>query len=413
MQIASGEHNDRESQQLQQDKSGWIPYNSSRIPPSDIDIEHSGPFLPVPTLHAFDYLAAPGDHPPPAVVALFGDEPFLKRIVLGKLKEAVLGNDPDAMLTAFDGDERAVEWRDVHDELATLSLFGGGGRRLVVVQRADSFVSAQRQRLEDYAAKPKASSVLVLDVETWAANTRLYKSVDQTGLNLDCAPPQKPSGRNKVLDDGRMVKWLIDWAQRQHQFVLAKPAAEALLELVGPTFGLLDQDLAKLALFATEKKPVTAEMVQDVVGGWRTKSTWDMIDAACDGNAAEALTQLDHLLQSGEHPLALFGQIAWSLRRYAAATRAFQRAHRRGERVTLRDALLAGGFKDWPQGTLAKAEERLKQLGRHRAGRIYEWLLEADLAMKGTHSHEQRARWVLEQLVLRLSKEAKPAASGS
>src|SRR5688572_29667754 len=36
--------------------------------------------IAVPTLHAFDYLAAPQSYPPPAVVALFGDEPFLKRL---------------------------------------------------------------------------------------------------------------------------------------------------------------------------------------------------------------------------------------------------------------------------------------------------------------------------------------------
>ena len=39
-------------------------------------------------------------------------------------------------------------------------------------------------------------------------------------------------------------------------------------------------------------------------------------------------------------------------------------------------------MRDWPQGTLAAAEGRLKQLGRHRAGRLYRWLLELDLSLK-------------------------------
>ena len=76
----------------------------------------------------------------------------------------------------------------------------------------------------------------------------------------------------------------------------------------------------------------------------------------------------------------------------------------RGEKLPLREALSQAGVRDWPQGTLAAAEGRLKQLGRHRAGRLYRWLLELDLSLKGTHSQEERARWALEQLVLRMAK---------
>jgi DNA polymerase-3 subunit delta len=123
--------------------------------------------------------------------------------------------------------------------------------------------------------------------------------------------------------------------------------------------------------------------------------------------------QLDRLLQSGEHPLALVGSIAWSLRRYAAATRIFQQAERRGEKMPLREALTQAGVRDWPFGAVAKAEERLKQLGRHRAGRMYRWLLELDLSLKGSHSPDTRARWALEQLILRMAKpQPRPVVAG-
>jgi hypothetical protein len=76
--------------------------------------------------------------------------------------------------------------------------------------------------------------------------------------------------------------------------------------------------------------------------------------------------------------------------------------------MRLGQALSQAGVRDWPQGTLAKAEDRLKQLGRHRGGKLYRWLLELDLSLKGTHSPEDRARWALEQLILRMAKN--PAA---
>jgi DNA polymerase-3 subunit delta len=357
-------------------------------------------------VHAFDYLAAPKDHPPSAFCVVFGDQPFLKALALRAIRECILGDDPDAPFVTFQGNEAA--WRDVMDEVATVALFGGGGRRLAVVENADPFVTKHRQALEDYAARPKSSGVLVLEVGTWPANTRLYKFVDQHGLQIECRVPEKTAGRNRVVDTARLKKWLTEWAKKQHQVKLNADAAAMLLDLVGPEFGLLDQDLAKLALFAGPGGTVTPDMVRDVVGGWKTKTAWELMDAAADGDAAEALRQLDHLLQSGEHPVALLAQFSWSLRRYAAATRIYEQAEREGRRMPLSESLLEAGFRKWPQDALTRAETQLRQLGRQRALALYTWLLETDLALKGTHSQEDRARFALEKLFVRLAKPLGP-----
>jgi len=359
------------------------------------------------TTAALEYLSAPA--PPAAVCAIFGDEPFLKQLVLSALRQQIFGGESDAPVDAYDCSERMPDWRDVADDLATGSLFGGGKPRLVILERADAFVSAHRQRLEDYAAKPSRAGILVLEVDEWAANTRLYKALDKSGLQIDCRPPQK-QGKSKGLDESAIVKWITVWGKSQHAIQLNKDAAQHLLDLTGPSFGLLDQDLAKLALLVPPGKPTTPEQVQEIVGGWRTKTIWDLVDAAVAGETGEALTQLDRLLQSGEHPLALVGSLAWSLRRYAAATRIFQQAERAGDKIPLREALVQAGVKDWPIGSLAASEKRLIQLGRQRAGKLYRWLLELDLSLKGSHAHDDRARWALEQLLLRMSKAAaKPA----
>ena len=368
----------------------------------------------MPTLHVLDYLASPEGHQPAAVCVLFGDEAFLKRLALDEVRKQIRGDKSDEPPTVHDCEERMPDWRDVADELSTHSLFGGGGPRMVLLEGADPFVSAHRQRLEDYAAKAKHAGVLVLDVSDWAANTRLYKAVDQTGLQIECKPPMQQRGKNKEIDEGRVVTWIAKWAASQHALQVPRDAAQLLLDLSGPSFGVLDMDLAKLALFVPAGKKATPELVQEVVGGWRAKSTWDLVDAAAGGNTADALAQLDRLLQSGEHPLALFGSISWSLRRYAAATRAFEQAERRGERISIKEALTRVGVRDWPLGELKRAEERLIQLGRARAGKLYRWLMETDLALKGTHSHESRARFALEHLFLRMAKQAaRPAATTS
>jgi DNA polymerase III subunit delta len=262
------------------------------------------------TVHAFEFLSVAAQSKPPGACVAFGDEPFLKRLVLKELRCRVLGDDADVPVASYDCEERLPDWRDVADELATVSLFGGGGPRLVILERADSFVSANRQKLEDYVARPRSSGVLVLDVDEWAANTRLYKAVDQSGLQIDCRPPTK-SGKNKDPDEAAIAKWIVAWGKSHHNVTLGNDAARHLLDLTGPVFGLLDQNLAKLALLVPPETKATPEQVQEIIGGWRGKSIWDLVDAAVGGDAADALAQLDRLLHAGEHPLALVGSLGW------------------------------------------------------------------------------------------------------
>ncbi len=56
------------------------------------------------------------------------------------------------------------------------------------------------------------------------------------------------------------------------------------------------------------------------------------------------------------------------------------------------------------------AEAQLRQLGPRRAGQLYRWLLEADLALKGGSSSGDRERLVLEQLIVRMSRQLAPVA---
>jgi DNA polymerase-3 subunit delta len=283
--------------------------------------------------------------------------------------------------------------------------------RLAVVEDADDFVQKNRDRLEDYVSHPHQRGVLVLDVTRWASNTRLYKLVDQQGLQVECRAPTVARGKQKVIDQGRLVSWLVQWAETRHAAHLAKNAAVVLLEVLGPEFGLLDQEVGRLALYAGSSNKITEKLVREVGGGWRAKTAWEVIEAALSGDGSEALRQLDRLLQSGEEPQALFGPISWSLRRFAAATRIYQRAERHGERMGVPEALERAGFLKWQSDVMQSAERQLKQLGRERAAQLNRWLLETDLALKGSHSSPDMARLALEHLVLRMDQHLAPHRS--
>ncbi len=346
-------------------------------------------------VHAFDYLAQPQKHRPRAVCVVFGDEPFLRRQALLGIRRAVLGGDEgDFSLSTFEGP--AAELADVLGELATVAMFGPG-QRLVVVQRADEFVSRYRGQLEDYVARPAGGGVLVLDVKSFPGNTRLYKAVAAEGLAIDCKCPAA----------ARVARWLGAWARQAHQVELPQAAAETLVEMIGLELGLLDQELAKLALLTGPEGKIKPEMVGRLVGGWRARTTWEMLDAALAGELRGAMTQLDRLLASGESPVGLLAQLSASLRRLAAATRLVRQAEAAGRRMTVRAALEQAGIRSF---VLRKAEGQLRHLGRERGSQLYRWLLQADLDLKGASALPPRL--ILERLIIRLAAAGQLAAGG-
>ncbi len=337
-------------------------------------------------LHAVDYLAKSGKHPPKPVCVVFGDEPFFRRQSLLALRHAVLGEDEGGFsLSVFEG--RSAELRDVLGELATVAMFGSA-QRLALVEEADDFVSRNRGPLEDYVARPSSSGVLVLELKSFPGNTRLYKAVAAAGLLVDCG----------ALTATRLSRWLGVWAEQTHHAELSHAAADVLVDMIGPEVGLLDQELAKLALSVGADKKITPELVSQSVGGWRAKTTWVMLDAALAGDVRGAIAQLDRLLAAGESPIGLLGQVSASLRRLAAATRVILQAEAAGRRMAIRPALEQAGFRSF---VLKKAEQQLRQLGRQRGSQLYRWLLQADLDLKGASTLPPRL--VLERLIVRLA----------
>ncbi|MBI4580700.1 MAG: DNA polymerase III subunit delta, partial [Planctomycetes bacterium] len=105
------------------------------------------------------------------VYAVCGGEPFLKRQAMERITREVLGNaDRSLALSEYDG-TGPVELAGVLDDLRTLPFLTE--RRLVVVREADKFITAYREALEDYAAKPSPTGVLLIECKSMPGNTRL------------------------------------------------------------------------------------------------------------------------------------------------------------------------------------------------------------------------------------------------
>ncbi len=326
------------------------------------------------------FLERPPKGKPQPLYVLHGDEDFLKRRVLEVLRAFVLGKDGDDLAVSTHPGDRAA-FAAVYDELQTIPFFGS--RRLVVVENADPFVNRNRATLEKILGKLPDTGTLVLDVKSWPSNTRLYKLVDPSAALACKAPPAY-----------KLPQWCVGWATARHGKQLTTQAAALLVELIGPEMGQLDQELLKLAIYIGDRTRIDAADVDRLVGRSREETTWKVFDAIGQGNAKEALTILDRLFAQGEEPMRILGAFSMQLRRLAQAAALY----RQGRPVAA--ALEQAGVAAF---ALKGAEQQMKHLGRRRLERLYEWLMEVDLGLKGGSLLPPRT--LLERLVVRLARK--------
>jgi DNA polymerase-3 subunit delta len=332
-------------------------------------------------MDAVDFLSKARKGEPKPVYVLCGDEEFLKRQAREALVGWVLGDaDPAYAVSTYPGDR--AEWSTVRGELQTLPFLSP--RRVVVIDQADEFVSDNRPALEKYVAKP-SPGVLVLDVRSWPSNTKLAKALPDEAT-IVCKTP-KPS---------QLPAWCLQRARSEYGKKLAEPAAQLLVELVEPSLGLLDQELAKLATYVGDAAGITVEDVDVLCGRSRSAETFKIFEAIGQAKPAEALAILQRLLADGEEPLALLGAFSWQLRKLAQAGRLAVQG------VSVPEALREVGFGPWQ---VEKVEPQLRHLGRRRLEKLFDWLLEMDLGMKGNNPLPPAVQ--LERFVVKLAQPRK------
>jgi DNA polymerase-3 subunit delta len=257
----------------------------------------------------------------------------------------------------------------------------------VIVENADPFVTRFRPQLEKHAASVEGESdprgVLVLDVKTWPATTKLAKQLGDAAVVCKAVSVQK------------MPAWCVQRASAAHGKQLTAAASQLLVELIGPEMGQLDQELAKLAAHAGDAKRIDAAEVDALVGRSRSETVWKVFDAVGAGKAGDALTILDQMLGQGDDPMQVLGGFSWQLRKLAQVA-ALTRSGR-----SLDAALSEAGVNPYSARGI---EQQLRALGRRRAEKLYDWLVEVDLGMKG--GSQLSPRLLLERLIVRMARPA-------
>jgi DNA polymerase-3 subunit delta len=322
---------------------------------------------------------------PQRVYAIVGDEDFLKRRARERILADVLGDeDPEFAVSVYAGEK--VEFSTVRNDLETAPFLAPC--RVVIVEGADPFVTEYRSELEGYAAKPSSVGVLVLDVKTFPDNTKLAKALPDAA-KIACKEV-------KPYQAYELKPWCVEWAKSAYKKKLTPDAAELLLELVGVSMGLLDQELGKLAVAVGEKPEITPEDVERMVGRSKAADVFRILDAIGDGKPGEALSILEELFTEGEDPMGILGPLTAQLRKLAMIGRLI-----REEKMSMGPAMDAAGVPKWDKIRIG-TERQLKHLGQRRLMKLTDWLVEINLGLKGGNPLPERVQ--VERLIVMLAR---------
>jgi len=322
------------------------------------------------------------------VYVLSGEEDFLKRRCREAIVDFVLGQeDPDFALSTYPGEKLDIS--TVLNDLDTVAFLASV--RVIVVEQADPFVAAHREALERYLAKPSKIGVLLLEVKSFPETTKLAKALPD-GAKVACKPPAP----------AQLVDWTTQWAKRRYAATLAADACELLVDRIGASLGLLDQELAKLAVAAGANREIGRELVDLHTERSKSENVFDILSAIGEGRAVHALAILHRLFEEGEDALALLGPLVYQLRKLATVNRYLALGQALGP------AMDRAGVPKWPM-IRQSTEKQLRHLGRRRLERLTAWCIEVNAGLKGGSPLPPRLQ--IERLIAKLA--APRTAAGS
>lgn len=245
---------------------------------------------------------------------------------------AGIATDPElATLNTSRLDGRTVTLAELHNAVDTLPFLAE--KRLVVVEHLLARLAAPARRKskeaapaadEEEAAEPEPEPEQ-LKSQGKAFLACLSQTTDSTELVLLEADTASGPGLRRVQELARDGKARIilcerprkndlpDWIRsraRTRKVKLDPAAIQDLAEYVGDDLRQLDQELIKLADYASGRI-VTREDVRTLVPATRAASVFEMVDALGLGNGSAAGRLMQHALDmDGEPPLRLLAMIA-------------------------------------------------------------------------------------------------------
>ena len=228
------------------------------------------------------------------VTVLKSSHSLLVEEFVEKLKEDLSVTYPKLLFESKNLDEASLS--EIAEDARTLPMFHE--KKLIVVKGYDGLGKDDLDLLNEYAASPPSSSVLVL-LSGGSRKNRV-----------------KPAKSIKLvdLDSGSSIDREIKRLAEKLGIVLAPGAAGFIKTMLGEDMNLIRNELEKISLYVEGKKSIGERELRGLMEKRSTENVFSLSTALSNRDLRGSLRILRELEKNREDPLSILYMVAWRFR---------------------------------------------------------------------------------------------------
>ncbi|MBE0448655.1 MAG: DNA polymerase III subunit delta [Actinobacteria bacterium] len=257
-------------------------------------------------------------------------------------------------------------------------------KRLIIVKEVDKLPKDDALQLAGYAENPSESTCLVLVAGSINKASQLYKAIAKAGEIAEYKLNKSP------------IIWIKEQFGERGKLV-SDSLAKYLLHVVGLDLSRLDTEIEKISLYHAGDRIVDPGEIESVVTKSSEVSIFDLAGNIGERNIPKAIETLHYLIQQKEVPLGILNLIARHFRLVLRTKVWVEGGH---DNRYIIDHLTGDEGKKLPHFVVAKYREQSYNFSLGELKRVFNRLLEADVALK---SSPQTPESILEDLIIKLA----------
>lgn len=254
-------------------------------------------------------------------------------------------------------------------------------RRLILVRDADEMKGDELGALVPYVSDPAPETCLVFVAEKADQRLKFFSAFKKHGVLLKLDPLYE-----------RQLPDFVRGEAKARGVTLQPDALTMIVDEIGAELGQLADAVERLAIYAGERKQITAEDVDKVVATTRQRNVFELANAVGAGDRAHALAVLSSMLGARESGVRIVAMLARHLRQLWITSELLERT---------RDKFEIAGALGIPPFFADDIIRQARNIDAGRAKRMHAALFKADKDLKSSRLDDAR---LLEALILELTR---------
>lgn len=219
------------------------------------------------------------------VYYLCGEDSFVIDSTLKSIKNKVA----PLITSDFDSETFYGENKNYSDVISFASAFPfGSEKKLIILKQAEKI--RDKKNLTSYLSSPSDFTVLVCihNGTISSEKSEPYKSLSSHNYIFEA----------KELKGKNLIKWIVDYVE-ENKKTISEDEAQLLVDIVGESRALIENQLQKILIYLQDEKTVTFEVIKKVSSELKTYTIFDLQNAMGKRDSSKAVFYALHLLENG------------------------------------------------------------------------------------------------------------------